>query len=265
MQGKAQGQIEWQTSRVSGNDPLAVRASKKLKNDGQLVTLFHPTALRLELDKIPLWRGNHVGVKQLIEDFASYLYLQRPRAPEVLVNAIRDGISSTTWQSETFAFAESHDEKLNRYLGLRAGRIVAISADGPGLVVKPDRALSQMVDEEAAKSSPASPEVKVVGVPAGSAKPQPGDVKPPSEPVPVSPKPKHFFGNVQVDAARIGRDVDVLAKEIIQNLAKLPGATVKVTIEIQADTPGGFPDDVVRTVGENCRTLKFTSHAFEKE
>ncbi len=32
---------------------------------------------RMELDRVPLWRGSHVAVKQLIEDFGRYLYLPR--------------------------------------------------------------------------------------------------------------------------------------------------------------------------------------------
>lgn len=87
----------------------------------------------------------------------------------------------------------------------------------------------------------------------------------PSPSTPPAEKPNHFFGNVQVDPARISRDVDALAKEVIQHLASLPGAVVKVTVEIQASVPSGVPDGTVRTVGENCRTLKFTSHGFEKE
>ena len=36
-------------------------------------------------------------------------------------------------------------------------------------------------------------------------------------------------------------------------------------LEIQAKIPDGVPDDVVRTVTENCRTLKFKQFAFEEE
>ena len=36
-------------------------------------------------------------------------------------------------------------------------------------------------------------------------------------------------------------------------------------LEIQATIPDGAPDNVVRTVTENCRTLKFKTHGFEKE
>jgi hypothetical protein len=43
------------------------------------------------------------------------------------------------------------------------------------------------------------------------------------------------------------------------------GSTVKVTLEIEAEIPSGAPDNVVRTVTENSRTLKFASHGFEKE
>lgn len=265
LQSRGQSAVEWQTSRVTGTDALAVRASKKLKTDGQLISLLHPTALRLELDKIPLWRGDQVSVKQLVEDFASYLYLQRPRDPEVLVNAIREGINSTTWQADTFAFAESYDEKAGRYLGLRVARVVPVSADAPGLLVKPERAAAQLAQEETAKppapTPPGPPGTPTLPTSAGSA---PGVTPPPPSPAPAE-KPNHFFGNVQVDAARISRDVDALAKEVIQHLASLPGAVVKVTVEIQASVPAGVPDGTVRTVGENCRTLRFTSHGFERE
>ena len=44
-----------------------------------MVAQFTATFLRQALDTIPLWRGNHVAVKQLVEDFARYPYLQRLR------------------------------------------------------------------------------------------------------------------------------------------------------------------------------------------
>lgn len=74
-----------------------------------------------------------------------------------------------------------------------------------------------------------------------------------------------FFGSVKVDTTRISRDVASIANEIIQHLAALPDSEVAVTLEIQARVPGGVPDNVVRTVSENCRTLKFSSQHFEKE
>ena len=49
------------------------------------------------------------------------------------------------------------------------------------------------------------------------------------------------------------------------NFSGLVGATVTVTLEVEAVIPAGVPDHVVRTVTENGRTLKFTSQGFEKE
>jgi len=43
------------------------------------------------------------------------------------------------------------------------------------------------------------------------------------------------------------------------------GAEVTVTLEIEATLADGALDQIVRTVSENSRTLKFTSHGFESE
>ena len=48
--------------------------------------------LRKYLDEVPLWRGDHTEVRQLVEDFARYLYLPRLAGPEVLIQAVRDGV-----------------------------------------------------------------------------------------------------------------------------------------------------------------------------
>lgn len=40
---------------------------------------------------------------------------------------------------------------------------------------------------------------------------------------------------------------------------------MRVTLEIEAAMPSGAPDHVVRTVTENCRTLKSRSQGFEEE
>ena len=68
-----------------------------------------------------------------------------------------------------------------------------------------------------------------------------------------------------LDATRVGRDAGRIAEEIISHLAGLHGAKVIVTLEIEADIPDGAPDQVVRTVTENSRTLKFNSQGFEAE
>lgn len=91
-----------------------MRASKKLRSDELLITGFAPTRLRMELDRVPLWRGDHVAIKQLVEDFGRYLYLPRLREPLVLFEAIREGLRLLTWSRDSFAYAESFDEEARR-------------------------------------------------------------------------------------------------------------------------------------------------------
>jgi len=39
---------------------------------------------------------------------------------------------------------------------------------------------------------------------------------------------------------------------------------VEINSETQARIPDDVPENVVRTVTENCRTLKFKAHGFEE-
>jgi hypothetical protein len=114
-----------------------VRASKKLRSDEHLVAGFAATRLRMELDRVPLWRGDHVAIKQLVEDFARYLYLPRLKEPGVLLEAIRDGLRLLTWSQDSFAYAEVFDDAAGRYRGLRCGELVNISEDNlSGLLIR---------------------------------------------------------------------------------------------------------------------------------
>jgi hypothetical protein len=81
----------------------------------------------------------------------------------------------------------------------------------------------------------------------------------------AAPSLRRFHGTVRLDAARVGRDASRIADEVIAHLAGQVGAEVTVTLEIEASLPGGASDQIVRTVTENSRTLKFTNHGFEKE
>jgi hypothetical protein len=134
--------------------------------------------------------------------------------------------------------------------------VFSIDADSPGLLVKSEIARKQ-IDAE---TTPEPPRVD-------GAKPIPPGPGP--EPVPPTPpeaaKPKRFHGSVELDATRVGRDAGRIADEVISHLSGLVGTTVKVTLEIEAEIPNGAPDNVVRTVTENGRTLKFKNQGFEKE
>jgi predicted AAA+ superfamily ATPase len=262
VQGTPQAAITWETLRLSGTDALAVRASKKLRTDEHFLTSFGSTRLRMELDKIPLWRDKtHVAVKQLVEDFARYLYLPRLKDSNVLLDSIRDGLGLLTWRQDSFGYADSFDDKAGRYRGLRGGdQISVIDAHAAGLLVVPEVAFKQLEAERVVPpiSEPRPP------TGGGTEPPAPGGGTQP-EPPAAPAKPKRFHGSVVLDTARVGRDASKIAEEVIAHLSGLVGAKVTVTLEISAEVPGGVPDQAVRTVTENSRTLKFSDQGFERE
>ncbi len=151
--------------------------------------------------------------------------------------------------------------------GLLCGQLVNISEDNlSGLLVRPEPALKQHEAEKAIDSRGVPGSTAGVGGPrAGGSSSgtaiQEVTVVGPAE----APRPKRFHGSVTLDPTRVGRDAGRIADEIIAHLVGLMGAEVKVTLEIEAEIPNGAPENVVRTVTENSRTLKFTSQGFEED
>ncbi len=276
VQSSPHSPITWQTARLSGQDGLAARVSKKLRNDDLLVPQLAGSQLRREMDRVPLWRGDRVPIKQLAHDFASYLYLPRLQSPAVLAEAVYDGLGLLLWNHESFAYADSFDEATGRYLGLRCGQPVTVNAETlAGLLVRPEVAQRQKEADEAAVKAVATPErTTVSGLQPGGERDTGSGWKvgeggmhlPPPKPQPKpAAQPKRFYGSVELDSTRVGRDAGQIANELIAHLSGLVGAKVKVTLEIEAEVPSGVPDNVVRIVTENGRTLKFTSQGFEVE
>jgi hypothetical protein len=264
VQGSPQSEIEWQATRLSGQDALAVRASKKLRGDELLLTGFAASRLRMELDKIPLWRGNHAPIKQLVEDFAKYIYLPRLRDPRVLTNAIQSGVELLTWSQDAFAYADSFDEAADRYRGLVFAKMVTVTPSSvSGLLVRPEIAAKQAAAETPVRSANGAAGEPGVG-PSGST------VTTDSAGGTVTEKkskrrPNRFHGSVTLDPARVGRDAGRVAEEVLSHLSGIVGSTVKVSLEIEVAVPEGVSDDVVRIVTENSRTLKFDSQGFEND
>lgn len=256
-QKSPQAEVEWNVLRMTGTDAMAVRASRKLRSDGLLAGTLGPTMLRMQLDKIPLWRGDHVPLRQLIEDFARYLYLPRLVGPSVLARSASDGVALLTWQTDTFGYAESHDESAGRYRGLRAGQAMSLGPDDHGMLVRSEIARRQL-DVEVAPATPKS------GIDAAHTEAADEGIEPAPSTVRRS-DPKRFHGTVRLNPARTGRDAGRIAEEVLAHLVGHPGADVTVTLEIVARLPDGANEHTVRTVTENCRTLGFESHGFETE
>lgn len=267
------GPITWEAVRIpGGGESWVTKASKKLISNEQLITKWGPALLRLELDKWMWLDKDYIAIKTLWEYMTQHCYLPRLRDMKVLKDTIQEGLAS----SEYFAYAADVAAD-GRFLDLRLG-----STDGltevreSGLLVKPEVASKQMAAEEEERKKKEREKLTAIytlgtegedesgtGHPGVHVPPgEYGPILPPREPAPK--KLRRFYGTVNLDVTRAGRDAGRIAEEVIQHLSALLGSEVKITLEIQATIPDGIPEQVVRTVSENCRTLKFSQHGFEE-
>ena len=249
----------FQAIRLTGQDPLAERASRKLRNDELLVTGYSATSLRLELEKYYFKDRDHVPVRQILDDFAKYNYFPRMQTIRILTKAIMSGLETLAWNKDFYAYADTYDEDSKRYHGLKSARTILIEENDPGILVKPEPALKQIQAEQA----------EPIQTPPPPGTPPSDDVTPPAPgdepPAPEKALPKRFYGTVSLDPSRVGKAAGQIADEVISHLEGRVGAKVTVTLEISAHLPDGADEKLVRTVMENCQTLKFEGQGFEEE
>jgi hypothetical protein len=257
----------WEEFRAAGIDPLAARAAKKLKNEQVIIDKFGADVLRLDIDRVPLWRGNHVSVEQLEEDFSRYLYLPRLVSQGILHGAIRESVQRMV---EGLAYADSYDEATGQYTNLRAGILLEPSRPLTGLLVKPDVADDVIRAEEGERERQRG-ELRV----ADGKESHQGDGRYTTdttaddggagETTTVAAVPRRFHGSVRLNPNTFREDAGKVSQEVLQHLIRQLGAGVEITLEIHADSDQGFNEGTVRTVNENCRVLDFNSFGFETD
>ena len=242
--------------RMSGDNPFLERAASKLKSNEWLIHGLSPDYLFDELEPLDIWKAEpHLKVKTLWEWLTKYCYLPRLFDYSVFEATIVDGVSR---MFPAFAYATGLDED-GKYTGLTMGQPFTLYVDDKALIVQPEAARVQLDAERAARErdsislptsvTPAETEVATLD---------------PTPHLPPPPKPKtRYYGSAAIDPQRAMRDLSQIADEIILRLASLPGADVKITVEIECLRGEGFDDATVRTLSENSRTLNFRSHGFE--
>ena len=241
--------IQWEVSSISGgSDSIVSKAAKKMIQEEQVITKWAPALLQMSLDDL-LWRdSNDIPIKKLWEYLSTYCYLPRLANYGVLEDAIRNGLPST----EFFALAAGYSN--GRYVDLKFNQPV-LGINLSDLLVKTNVAMKQLVAEK----PPVSPISPIT---------DPGTdpvVPPVIEPDPPVPAPinKHFYMSAKLDNVRINKDVNTYVQEIIQHLTAVTGADVELRLEVEVNAPNGIPNNTVRTVSENCRTLKVKDFGFD--
>ena len=254
-------EIQWEVSSISGGtDSIVTKAAKKMIQEEQVITKWAPALLQMSLDEL-LWKdSDYISIKKLWEYLSTYCYLPRLANYGVLEDAIINGLPST----EFFALAAGFSN--GRYVDLKFNKPV-VGINQSDLLVKTTVAMKQLVSEK----PPVNPVPPTPGGgnggdsidnPGGGNSGNGG-----SGPVGPTPPPstinKHFYMSAKLDNVRINRDVNTYVQEIIQHLSAVEGATVELKLEVDVIAPNGIPNNTVRTVSENCRTLKVDDFGFD--
>jgi hypothetical protein len=257
--------ITWEEIRIPGQDSFIIRASRRFLHEEQLILQYSASRLRLEILDSYIWsKANHVDLKTLWKYFTQYLYLPRLKNEQVLLNAVQEGVAALLWK-EYFAYASGYDEAKGRYLGLKACEGITATLSSQSWLVKPEVAEQQLQQDSSVVQPPTPATPNPTNINSSSSTKSAKERVIEYTPSPPPPKLRRFYGSVNLDPQRVIRDAEQITNEIVQHLGGLVGAEVEVTLDIQVQLPDGIPEDVIRTVTENCRTLKFKSYNFEEE
>ena len=254
--------IQWDAIRISGgSDSIVAKAANKMGQQEWLITKWAPALLKMALDEI-LWKdADCIQIKKLWEYLCTYCYLPRLASYRVLEDAIQTGLNST----EYFAIAAGRSE--DRFLDLKFNQYVGFIQQSDYLVKKAV-ACEQIATEKQASAGSgagavAAPAEMLFGQATSPERTQRQEG--PAEEVtpPPAPTNTHFYMSAVLDNTRINRDVQRYVEEIISHLTSVDGCKVEVSLEVNVQAPEGLPTPIVRTVMENCRTLKVKAFGVE--
>ena len=252
--------VVWDVISIrGGSDSIVSKAARKMQQNEQLITQWAPALLNMQLDNL-LWRDkNELNVGDLWKLLCTYCYLPRLASFEVLQNAIQTGVNSEDY----FAYADSVSD--GKYVALKYNQYVGF-VDKSGYLVKPIAALKQKA-AEASNPAPRNNDPVILTPPSvgGDGPVAPGVENPGFVPeTPAKPQHCHFEMMTTLDSTRVVKNIGNLMDEVINHLMQVDGAKVEIKLLVEATMPDGTPFTTVRTVTENCKTLKVESFGFDE-
>lgn len=225
-----------------------------------IISVWSPIHLRTKLKEL-YWKADKTAILAMTfwDDSLRYLYLPRLENRQVLEQAIIKGAASQDFFGTAYGHADG------KFEGFRLGD-ANIQLDKTLLLIEPEAAkryqAALVVVPPPVLPPPGGDEGFVpIGITPGGPGPTP---PPPPGPEPVGPPRAHtFIGTVDVNAAMAKVRLAQIVEEIISLLASDPNASVQVSLEIQAEFPGGVSDQIKRAVSENAASLGFRNREWE--
>jgi hypothetical protein len=79
---------------------------------------------------------------------------------------------------------------------------------------------------------------------------------------PIADRPRRFYAKVTLDPNRPTPQVSNIAQSILSELDRARGTTITLTLDIDAETGDGFPEDVESIVRDNAASLRISDFGF---
>jgi predicted AAA+ superfamily ATPase len=236
--------------------PLAKCAWDKCKQDSLIVDSLGV----LEIDLAKVWQPEqpHVSVRQLRDWFAQFPYLSMLRDSQVLAKSINDALARS---DAKFGHAERFDEATGEYRALKLGRLIEVDLTSEAVLVRRTVAEARL-EPVAPTSNPLSS--NTTGTPTPTP-PIANGQSPTIAPVTAAVRPRRFYAKITLDPTRPTPMVSQIAQSILSELDRVRGTTITLTLDIDAENPAGFTEDVETHVRDNATSLRITDLSFEGE
>ncbi|TIX43843.1 MAG: ATP-binding protein [Mesorhizobium sp.] len=239
-----------QTTLLSRDRPsIAASVYEKLSSRGDSIVkdTLGPRMLAAKLQNLWPAEQPHVAVADLKEWFASYVYLPKIRDAAVLESAIAEGVSTS---DPMFGYADAYNSETAAYEGLVFGRLAPTSFSDRAVIIHREAALAASQPKLAPSGGTVIATTNSSTVPGATT---------PADPTigPVKTRPRRFFGVVEIDPSRPIRSFESIVNSVVAELQRQPGTRVTLTLDIEARSEAGFPDDDVEIIRDNAKQLKF--------
>lgn len=233
----------------AGDRSIADAAYDKARRDDAVAEKLGAKILENRINDL-IGDADHIAITDLLDWSARYIHMKRVRDETVLARAIEDAVAAI---DGTYAIAARYDAAADRYIDVKLNTGVFVDLRTGALLVKRSRA-------ERDVTAPAPSAGAAGAVPRAT-----GDGALPDDKVSVGARarPTKFYGTITLDPTRPGPLVAQIAQSVLAELARASGATIKLSIDIQAENPSGFPEDVVEVIRANAETLKFRESGFD--
>jgi hypothetical protein len=171
----------------------------------------------------------------------------------VLARAISEALARA---DAKYAIADRFDEAKGEYVGLKLRRLVDVNFNTDMVLVRREAAEAQFAKYAA------EPGARRDGDGGGIIADAPF---PPPPQVGARPRPRRFYAKITLDPNRPTPQVSNIAQSILSELDRAHHTKMTLTLDIDAESADGFPEDVQSVVRDNAVSLRITDFGFEGE